>query len=82
MSSPCKSSGSLSTDGNPFTGAGQLCYAEATGGTLTCYDGSTSGNLLCTVTSSGTQTFDHPVQYGPDGLHVQISAGSAVVHVI
>ena len=82
MSSPCKSSGSLSTDGNPFTSAGQLCYAEATGGILTCYNGSTSGELLCTIPSSESQTSTNPVQYGPSGLHVQISAGSAVVHVI
>ena len=82
MSSPCKSSGSLSTDGNPYTSAGQLCYAEATGGDLTCYNCSTSGELLCTVVSSGTQTFNNPVQFGPDGLHVKLTAGSAVVHVI
>lgn len=78
----CKSSGSLSTDGmiGSTSGAGLLCGAQAIGGTASLYNGSTSGTLLATVTSSGYHNFTNPITYGSSGLHVQISAGTAVIH--
>jgi len=82
MSSPnSRSTGSLSTDGNPYTTAGLLHYAQASGGVLTVYDGSTSGNLLCTVGDGARTMFTTPVAFGSSGVHVQISAGSAVIHI-
>jgi hypothetical protein len=77
-----RSSGSLSTDGmiGSTSGSGLLCGAQAIGGTVDLYNGSTLGTLLATITSSGYHNFANPISYGSSGLHVQISAGTAVVH--
>lgn len=75
-------SGSLSTNGTVKSGGGALCYAEAVGGDAVLYEGSTSGARLATVTSSGQQSFVHPVAFGSTGLYITISAGSATVHYI
>ena len=77
----CYSSGSLTTDGAiGSTNNGGLLYgATAIGGVVTLYNGSTSGALLASVTS-GYQEYSNPITFGSSGLHIQISAGSAVIH--